>query len=196
LRLKIDDGRISEIEAVIDRKGDSGPYGDPATTTHDPAFAETLPSAQRSSRSTMLSLVDGYFSTLQGNDGTIRTKFDPECARQENGISTTSGSLATAAQGCESQFKLGMFKFSERVRARRYLIVDAERGVVVATGYIDHPARFDSFKMTDGKTRQSPFKSPNSLGLMEMFKIRNGRIYRIEAVFTTVPYYMTSQWVR
>ena len=31
---------------------------------------------------------------------------------------------------------------------------------------------------------------------MEMFKIRNGRIYRIEAVFTTVPYYMTSQWVR
>jgi hypothetical protein len=196
LRLKIDDGRISEVEAVIDRKGDSGPYGDPATTTHDPAFGETLPSAQRSSRSTMLNLVDGYFSTLQANDGTIRTKFDPECARQENGISTTSGSLATVAQGCESQFKLGMFKFSERVRARRYLIVDEERGVVVATGYIDHPARFDSFKLTNGTTRQSPFKSPNSLGLMEMFKIRNGRIYRIEAVFTTVPYYMTSQWVR
>jgi hypothetical protein len=31
--------------------------------------------------------------------------------------------------------------------------------------------------------------------LMEMFKIRNGQIYRIEAVFTMLPYYMTSQWL-
>jgi hypothetical protein len=28
-----------------------------------------------------------------------------------------------------------------------------------------------------------------------MFKIRNGRIYRIEAVFTGVPFRMSSQWV-
>jgi hypothetical protein len=196
LRLRVEDGRVSEVEAVINRKGDSGPYGDPANYKHDPAFAEALPAAQKTSRSTMISLVDGYFSTLQRNDGTIRTKFDPECAREENGVSTTDGTFATQARGCESQFRLGVFKFDERVRARRFLIADEERGVVVATGYIDHAARFATYQTTDGKTRQSPFKFPNSLGLMEMFKIRNGRIYRIEAVFTTLPYYMPSPWLK
>jgi hypothetical protein len=131
------------------------------------------------------------------NDGTIRTKFDPECARTENGQSTTSGTFenAVAAQGCEAQFKLGLYKYDDRVRGRRFELVDEEHGIVVATGYIDHGARFDTYKTTDGKERHSPFSSPNSLGLMEMFKIRNGQIYRIEAVFTMLPYYMTSQWL-
>jgi hypothetical protein len=29
---------------------------------------------------------------------------------------------------------------------------------------------------------------------MERFKIRDGKIYRVEAIFTTVPYNMTAQW--
>ena len=195
VRLKVENGKISEAEAVINRKGEAGPNGDPANYMHDPAFAQVLPPAQRVSRSKLIAAVDGYFSTLQQNDGTIRTKFDPQCARQENGQQTTDGgSVETAVVGCEAQFKLGLFNFDERVRARRFPIVDEERGVVVATGYIDHAARFVDYRTTDGKPRQSPFKSPNSLGLMEMFKIVNGRIYRIEAMFATLPYYMPSPW--
>jgi len=197
MRLKVVGGKISEVEAVIARKGYPGPFGDGVTYTHDPAFTEVVPRSERASRKQLVDLANGYFSTLQQNDGTIRTKFDDQCARQENGQSTTSGKFenAVAAQGCEAQFKLGLYKYDDRVRGRRFELVDEEHGIVVATGYIDHGARFDTYKTTDGQTRHSPFASPNSLGLMEMFKIRNGKIYRIEAVFTMLPYYMSSQWL-
>lgn len=194
MRLKVENGEISQVEAIIDRKGDTGPFGDPANDTHDPAFSEALPPARRTSRSKLIALADGYFSTLQQNDGTLHTKFDPECTRQENGMSTTSGTFARLAQGCEAQFKLGQFRFDERVRGRRFFAVDEERGVVVATAYIDHAARIDEYQTTDGATQHSPFKYPNSLQLMERFKIRDGRIYRVEAIFTSVPYNMTAQW--
>jgi hypothetical protein len=197
MRLKVEDGKTSEVEVVLRRKGmDPGPFGDPSHYTHDPAFSEALPPAQRSSRKTLIALADGYFSTLQRNDGTIRTKFAPDCERQENGIATTDVAFVTAVKGCEPQFKLGIFHYDNRVRGRRYFLVDEERGVVVAAGYIDHGAEFDTYQSTDGKTQHSPFKSPNSLQYMEMFKIRDGRIYRVESLFESVPYNMTAQWLQ
>lgn len=196
MRLKVEDGKTSEVEVVLRRKGmDEGPFGDPTHYTHDPAFSEVLPAGRRLSREKLISLADGYFSTLQQNNGTLHTKFDPECARQENGMTTTNGgSLEGTAVGCEAQFKQGFFRYDKRVRARRFYIADPERGVVVASGYIDHPADFETYQTTDGKTQHSPFKSPNTLQFMEMFKIRAGGIYRIESVFESVPYDMSSQW--
>ena len=195
MRLKVEDGKTSEVEIVLRRKGmDPGPFGDPAHYVHDPAFAEVLPPAQRSPRKTLIALADGYFSTLQRNDGTIRTKFAPDCERQENGIQTTAVAFVTDVKGCESQFKLGVFQYDKRVRGRRYFLADEERGVVVAAGYIDHAAESATYQTTDGKTQQSPFKSPNSLQFMEMFKIREGRIHRVESLFESVPYNMTAQW--
>ena len=35
-------------------------------------------------------------------------------------------------------------------------------------------------------------KWPNSISLLEAFKIRSGEISRVEAVFTYVPYFMPS----
>jgi len=198
MRLKVEGGKVAEVEAVISRSGYPGPFGDPAKYAHDPAFNQVVPRGERQSRKQLVELVNGYFSTLQLNDGTVRTKFDPDCQRNENGVSTTSGTAfenAVAAQGCAAQFKLGLYKYDDRVRGRRFELVDEEHQIVVATGYIDHAARWETYQTTDGKTRKSPFSNPNSLGLMEMFKIRNGRIYRIEAVFTMLPYYMTSQWL-
>jgi hypothetical protein len=196
MRLKVEDGKVCEVEVILRRKGmDPGPFGDPANYTHDPAFSQVLPPAQRVARTKLIAVADGYFSTLQQNDGTIHTKFDRDCARQENGRTTTDGSFASMARGCEAQFKQGFFRYDKRVR-RRFVLADEERGVVVASGYIDHPADFIAYKTTDGKTQQSPFTSPNTLQFMEMFKIRDGRIYRVEAIFESVPYYMTSQWAR
>ncbi len=194
MRIKVEDRKIAEVEVVTDPKGDPGPFGDPAKYTHDPAFEQVLPAAQRSSREQMIALVDGYFSTLQLNDGTLHTEFDPECGRTENGISTTQGNFGAAAlaQGCEAQFKLGFYKVDDRLRARRFPLVDVERGVVVAMGFIDHAARYDQYTTTDGKVHNTLVKYPNSLGLMETFKIRNGKIYRIEAIFTFLPYFMPS----
>ncbi len=83
-----------------------------------PQLSAALPTSERSSRGTMIGLVDGYFNTVQRNDGTLHTRFDKECAREENGQITTNGSEGSDAQGCEAQFKLGTFRFVDRVRDR------------------------------------------------------------------------------
>jgi hypothetical protein len=196
MRLKVEHHRVSEVEAILDRKGDAGPWGDPAHFVHDPAFSTVLPAAQRSTRQAMIALVDGYFSTVQHNDGVIHTRFDPQCAREENGQITTNGSFGSDAQGCEAQFKLGTFRFVDRVRDRRFALVDEERGVVLAQACFDHGATFEDYKTTDGKAAKNPIKSPSTICLMEMFKIRSGKLYRIEAIFTGVPFRMTSQWAQ
>ncbi len=195
MRLKVDHQKVSEVEVIVDRKGDAGPWGDPEHFTHDPAFESELPAAQRSSQQAMIALVDGYFSTIQKNDGVLHTRFDPQCAREENGQITTNGSFGSDAQGCEAQFKLGTFRFVDRVRDRRFTVVDEARGIVMAQASFDHGAKFEDYRTTDGKAAKNPIKSPSTISLMEVFKIRSGRLYRIEAIFTGVPYWMTSQWV-
>jgi hypothetical protein len=197
MRLRIRDGMITEVETVIERKpGLPAPFGDPAKLVHDPAFSQVEQPEERRERDRLRDVANGYFSTISRNDGQILTEFDPDCQRTENGISTTSGSYGSAAlaQGCEAQFKLGYFHINKRVRQRHYFLVDTERGVVVATGFFDHDNAKDTYMTTDGKMQKTLLKFPNSLSLMEAFKIRNGKIYRVEAIFTYVPYYMPSPW--
>jgi hypothetical protein len=196
MRLNVRDRAIVEVEPVVVRTtGLPLPFGDVKKLVHDPAFAQVLPEAERRPRERLIAVANAYFSTVELNDGTVFAPFDDDCARIENGIYTTrggTGSSGDIAQGCEAQFKLGIYRINKRIRERRYPLVDVERGVVVATGFFDHANEFDTYKTTDGKERKTLLKWPNSISLVEAFKIRNGRIYRIEAVFTYVPYFMHS----
>ncbi len=197
MRIKVQDGAIAQVETVVERKtGLPAPFGDPAQYSHDPAFAEVLAPEQRKPRERLRAVADSYFNTVELNDGTVFAPFDADCGRTENGISTTRGGAGAAgiAQGCEAQFKLGIYKINKRVRDRRYPLIDEERGVVVATGFFDHANGFDSYQTTDGKTMKTALKWPNSISLMEAFKIRDGKIWRVEAIFTYVPYFMHSPW--
>jgi hypothetical protein len=146
----------------------------------------------------MLSIADGYFSTVELNDGQVLTQFTDDCARLDNGISTTApqpagagGNAAAIATGCENQFKLGLYKINKRVR-RDFFILDTERGVAVGRGFFDHANEFDTNKLTNGREMKTALKWPNSITLLEAFRIRDGKISRIEAVFTYVPYFMAN----
>jgi hypothetical protein len=207
LRLKVEDHKISEVETLIDRKGyGPGPFGDPATLKPLPILEENVPPAKRRPRAKMIALADGYFNTLQLNDGQIFTVFDPHCSRRENGVWTASDPhpdlksdalLAIAGRlSCEQGFKLGNYRWDDRLRDRRYPLVDEEKGLVLAAGFIDHSGRLQRYTTTDGVTHESPIKSPHSFCLMEMFKIQDGKIRHAESVFITVPYYMPSPWVK
>jgi hypothetical protein len=99
------------------------------------------------------------------------------------------------ALGCEAQFKLGNFRYDDRLRSRRYPLVDEERGIVLASGFIDHAGRLGTYTLTNGKTETSRYRRPHSYYLLELFKITpQGRIRQIEAVFMSVPYRMHSAW--
>ena len=56
------------------------------------------------------------------------------------------------AMGCAEQFKLGYFNFVRRVRDRRFVAVDRERGLVMVIAEMDEPAgKYATFKLADGR---------------------------------------------
>ncbi|HTY50550.1 MAG TPA: hypothetical protein VMB48_12750 [Steroidobacteraceae bacterium] len=205
LRLKIEHGRIAEAEMIVVRLADFGALGggtNPFVNARffdKPILEATLAPGQGSSRERMIGIANGYFDTLQRNDGRLFTRFDPQCERYEDGILTTNNPAKTlgplTAYGCERQFRLGGYRFDDRVRDRRFPLVDRERGLVLAAGFIDHTGRMGDFRLTDGSIEHAPVRRPHSFCYLELFKIVNGRIRQVESVFITVPYDMPSPWV-
>lgn len=197
LRLGADEaGRVSEAEMVIVRDSEYG-MALPGKRFWSKPRLETNPVAPVS-REEMLALADGYFSTLQLNDGTIRTRFAPDCNRVENGVQTTNNPELNlfhwASMGCEEQFRLGIYRYDDRLRGRRFPLVDEERGLVFAFGFIDHSGRLGRYQLANGEWNDSPIRRPHSFYLGELFKIDHGMIEQIEADFISVPYHMPSPW--
>lgn len=198
LRLKVAGGRIAEAECLVLRLDDEG-FKLPQSAPFDkPILLADVPPERRRPRARMLSIANGYFDTLQLNDGALFTQFDPACNRIENGYQTTNNTNATvmrnAALGCEEQFRLGIYRYDDRLRDRRFPLVDEQRGLVLAAGFIDHRGRLGRYRLTDGREVESPIRRPHTFHLLELFKIDDGRIRQIEAVFITVPYHMPSAW--
>lgn len=198
LRLKVEDGAVAEVETIVVRQADSGIKFENQTFEHKPVMNEILPASQRVPRAQMISLADGYFDTLQLNDGTLYTKFHANCTRYENGVRTTHNPGFTVTPvsklGCEDQFKLGYYRYNDRLRARRFPLVDEERGLVLAGGFIDKTGRIGEFKLTDGTVAKPLLHRPHSFYLLELFKLKDGKIEQIEANFITVPYHSPSPW--
>jgi hypothetical protein len=198
LRLKIDEaGAIIECEMLIVRQSDSGIKFENCRYWDKPILHREVVSPVP--RAEMIALSNGYFDTLQRNDGTIHTKFHPECNRVENGVQTTRNPefakiVPVSALGCEEQFRMGNYRYDDDLRARRFPLVDEERGLVLAFGFIDHSGRIDEYQLTDGRTVKSPVRRPHSFYISELFKIDHGMIEQIEANFITVPYRMPSPW--
>lgn len=206
MRLKVRRGKIVEAETMVNRL--TFPSGDPAVFKHEPGMLEAIPPAQRTSRERMIDLANGYFSTLQQNDGTLLTRFDPDCSRQENGLMAAGGKVPLEANGnpllawigkvttldCGAQFALGVWRMNTRVRDRDFMVVDEERGLILTRLFIDHANTRHAYKTTDGVDRIWPQKTPHTWAVLELFKIKAGTIYRIEATFIEVPYYTATVW--
>ena len=192
LRLRVEGRKLADVEAVIRRKGGPAQYGDPEAYAHDPAFAPGVKAAKRQDAKTLIRVVDGYFDAVEGRKG-AKPSFAPGCARQDNGVATTSGATADGeVEGCAAQIRAGVFKPIEKVRARRYPIVDTARGVVIAAGFYDLPA--DQPKPAEGKGLSWAADYPYSLGFISAFKIKDGGVWRVDTVSNAQPYLMPSPW--
>jgi hypothetical protein len=192
IRLKVQHRKITEIEHIVSTKrnlsGPPTPIGDVQEFKHDPDLDRPVPPAERSSRTELISLANGYFSTLEHNNGEIRgTRFSQEASRFENGKQFAA---------IEKGFKSGTYAFNNRVRDRDFFLVDEERGIVMSRAYIDHKGVLDSYKLTDGSEKRSIFREPHTWSVLEMFKIKNGMITGVEATFIAAPYYIRSPWTR
>lgn len=197
LRLKVIGKQISEVESILGREGTPEVFAKTDGFKIDPAFTTKVPAAQRRSREQLIALVDGYFNSKQQNNGQVFTTFSDKCTAITNGVNTTAGSnywAAKAVQGCEAQLKDGVYKPVDHIRARRFPVVNEETGVVVALSLEDHAARFVDYQSLDGKTLGIQVPYPNARGRLELFKIEDGKIMRIEGVSVLLPYYIHSLW--
>ena len=200
LRLKLENRTVRESELLVIRPQDAGIPFVSTDLKRRPEFEELLPPAGRTARAQMVVAANGYFDTLQLNDGRLHVQFTDDCNRREDGMQTTNNVQAVldpiSRWGCADQFRLGQYRYDDRLRDRRFLMADEERGIILAGGFIDHEGKVGEFKLTDGTTKVSMIRRPHSFVLLEAFKIRGGRIQGIEAVFHTVPYNMPSPWVQ
>jgi hypothetical protein len=211
LRLRIELGRITEIESIYFRPGGGGPNNiaamDQSGKAEEIWFKSILP-AQRLSRQEMIAIADGYFTGLQKNDGkgiqgTGTYPFTTDCHRIENGAPTTNvprpanetpGTINLFSMDCLSQFKMGLYYVVQSIHHRRYPLVDAERGVVWAHSVFDQ-GTVNEGTLSDGTKHRYPgFNRPGSILVSEAFLIENGKIRRVEMVGPAATYHMNSPW--
>jgi hypothetical protein len=219
LRLKIQNRRISEIETLLGHS-EMGAKNLETLGGPRPAFARLTPAADRMSRADLIRVANMYFSGMQMNDGKGTYPFADDCNRLENGTFTTNNPTGgrPSAPGnpnaprparpdpktatnyssmwtCREQFESGLLHFVTRIRDRRYVAVDRERGLVVAFAFFDHAAgRTRTFKTPDGRSVTAGPVQPWTWEIAELFKVEKGLLHEIEAVLERAPYGMGSGW--
>ena len=203
LRLKVADGKITEVEDFVVRDAGAAKNLE-AIGQPNPLFLEAIPPAERESREELVKTANMYFSGLQNNDGKGVYPFAPDCNRIENGTQTTnnpgpykqdpSTGNWVMSLGCEAQFKTGFFRIVTRIRERRFVIVDRERGLAFAFGFFDHAGTVKSIPLTNGTVVPATLRHPFTWEIGELFKIEKGKIRAIQAALTQEPYGIKSGW--
>ncbi|HEX9933951.1 MAG TPA: hypothetical protein VGB38_02040 [bacterium] len=199
MRLKIENRSLSEIEILVARDTAGAVRLEKLGVPH-PAFLAAVPRTERASREDLIKTADLYFTGLARNDGKGFYPFTEDCERIENGKQTThnpsnqTGSFDFAAMGCKEQFESGFFRFVTRIRDRRFVAVDPERGLAMAFVFFDHAGNVPFVRLTDGRKIPIGVKRPWTWEIAELFKVERGLISRIEAIVQEAPYGMNSGW--
>ena len=209
VRLKIDRGKIIEIEQLWDRNINEAAI--PLLTTPRETLVNDVPVAQRSSREVLIRAANSYFDALEGDDGKIAA-FAEDCVRHENGYQTVNNpppggrmmpapmlpdpnteqgkaQLKFSMMTCTQQIDSKTFAYMKHIRPRRALIVDEQKGLVGTFPLFVH----------DGTRRGALPEAPpgmlQNLVTMETFGIRGGLIHEVEVFpFVTIPYGLGNGW--
>lgn len=189
LRLKVQDGLISEVETLVLRNENTANNLEKAGAP-DPVLLETVPVAQRQPRGTLIATTNLYFEAIEQGNGQV-APFDADCNRFENGIRTSG------AQGCSAQLDTHIFDYIQSIRPRRFLIVDEERQTVFGSFMFNHPGDITWVNSPGQGRREMPgaAKRPFAVDVAELFRIKDGKIRKVEALMVSLPYGAGSPFV-
>ena len=211
LRLKVENGQISDIEHIVAR--DLRPASMHNLVTPRPGFVEPVPPAERVPRQEMVRIAESYFDAIEQSNGNL-APFADDCERHENGMQTTTnktpqpGPLDSSnaaenealakigALGCRDSMNTHFFSYITRVRPRRPLIVDEEMGLVYTFPMFRHRGIVRSIKIVGvpGVDKVAMPFGPIDLEAGEVFKIRRGQIHEVEAAGFLLPYNSKTGW--
>lgn len=183
VRLKIRDGLITEVEQLVSRPavqlgGGGGGNDDFANGLGDrvramgqphPMYFEVIAEDERHTREELVAAGNNYFTALARHDSNGYYPFTEDCERYENGMLSTDDCL-------ENFTGPGLNGIVDRIRDRRFVAADTERGIVFSFAFFDH------------------YRINWTWQLAELFKIENGQIRRIEAIFHQAPFGIPSGW--
>ncbi len=201
-RLGVEARRVAEIETLVIRDRAVAErldeIGTPRSTWSEPV-AEPLPRAE------LVRIANMYFSGIERNDGKGDYPLAADCARLENGlvlagdpalVSPRAKGRASGQQvGCLEQFRSGIFFYVTRIRDRRFVLADPERGLVFAFAFFDNAGGASRFgTLPDGQRVESGPKIPWTWAIAEVFKIERGLIGPVESVLHQAPYGAGSGW--
>ncbi len=172
VRLKVENMKITEIEAVVVR-GEFVLDVPAIMATKDQDWEDIMPPEQRSSRIAMIAVADDYFELFVKDKKRVVSDlaYSGYCDRWENGTITTKGGMnqdiIMPKHDCSPE---GFADMTDTHGPRRFL-VDEESGIVVA--YVLFNGVWPDF---------------------HMFKINNGLVVWIQAYFDYSKEYKTMGW--
>ena len=187
VRLKVQNGAITEIETIKANKGDADRLWDDQDRLKEvsPAFKLSIRESQRDSYYDLIAAADSYWRAFQTNGTPLyhRARLLPDSVRFENGLQTTGlvrdGVFNDTARGFDEGRFLG-----RNIWDRRYPVVDEERGVVLS---------IVRFGLKGGAKSQSTATANDRL-VAEFFAIKNGFIQEIQAVLFNLPDAKPTGW--
>ncbi|HSG33986.1 MAG TPA: hypothetical protein VLA37_05580 [Sphingomonadaceae bacterium] len=218
VRIRVKDGAIHDVEAIVVRPGLMGSvtaYADGPEKLEqaggpEPAWFEPIPPEERLGRAELQRIANLYFEAIERNDGKGEYPFADDCVRMEHGYRTSGEPDAKEAgverdpdtpyapdfkaMGVKEQFETGFFAFVTNIRDRRFVVIDPELGVVCAMACFDHNGTVRDYRLADGTPAKAGLSQPFTWQIAEAFKVENGLITLIEAVLSPVPYGMKPGW--
>jgi hypothetical protein len=203
LRLKLQDGKVTEAEHLIARNLRDTSLANLATPR--PAFTTPVPPAQRTPRDQMLKIGLSYYDALVNGDGKA-TPFADDCVRRENGMQTTGnpppkdasrgGMGVMGAMGCAAQLDTKTMSYIKRIEPRRVDIADPQMGLVFGLSQFRHPMeeKFVKIVGVPGVEKVDlPFNAFD-LPAAHIYKVYGGKMHEIEAMGFSAPYDSKTGW--
>lgn len=193
VRLKVVDGKITEVDHMV-----IPPYDttlNPNMSAVRPGLPEPVKPAERVPREKMLKIANSYYEAIVQDNGEI-APFADECQRRENGGITANDQTQTPEEAakddfsvfrkmtCSDQLSTGVMSYITDINRKRILAVDEELGLVFAYSVFVHNGEPRVMKIigVPGVTERPNNYGPFDLPATHIFKIRNGKIYEIEAI--------------
>lgn len=207
-RIKLnEDGKITEAEHIVVRDQKEMP----TLKRPRPGLLEDVPASKRMKRWDLVGIGLSYYDALTGEDGTL-SPLAPACERHENGMITAGGAptpqdqtipgvqldpaMAKFPKDCTAQLSTGTFAYITEVKPRRLVVADVQKGIAVGFSMFYHSGELKTMQIKNvpGVTEIAAFADKFNLPAIHFFKIRDGRIYEIEAIGTMMPYGVPANW--
>jgi hypothetical protein len=164
--------------------------------------------AERRSREQLLNIANAYFDALERGDAST-VQFDAACQRLENGTQMTNNPTPNAkgidprALSCVDQITSKVMTHYQAVYPRRVPVIDEERQLVFGMFMLQQPGDMLEVASPGRGVYRFPDASsePGFVQMAQMFKVQAGRIVRMEALTTALPYgtpdpYFKDDWRR